>query len=46
MRQNKKFLDSAKCKELALNGNNVILSARQALGIKDAGELSPIEDQN
>ena len=46
MRQNKKFLDSAKCKELSLNGNNVILSARQALGIKDAGELSPIEVQN
>jgi hypothetical protein len=46
MRRNKSFLDSAKSKKLALSSNYVILSARQALGIKDADDLSQIEDQN
>jgi hypothetical protein len=46
MRRNKSFLDSAKSKKLALSSNNVILSARQALGIKDADDLSLIEDHN
>jgi len=40
------FLDSARSKELALRGNDVILSARQALGIKDAGDLSRLDDSN
>lgn len=40
------LLDSAKNKELALGGNDVILSARQALGIKDAGDLPRFDDSN
>jgi hypothetical protein len=40
------FLDSAKHKELALSGNGVILSARQALGIKDAGDLPRFDVSN
>jgi len=39
MTQNRSFLDSAKYKELESSGNSVILSARQALGIEDAGDL-------
>jgi hypothetical protein len=39
MTHNRSFLDSAKYKELESSGNSVILSARQALGIKDAGDL-------
>jgi hypothetical protein len=46
MTRQRAFLDSAKSKELALSGNNVILSARQALGIKDAGELPLLDDSN
>jgi hypothetical protein len=46
MTRKKSFLDRAKYKELALSGNNVILSARQALGIKDAGDLSALDYQN
>jgi hypothetical protein len=41
-----RFLDSAKSKELALSGNNVMLSARQALGIKDAGDLPQFDGSN
>jgi hypothetical protein len=40
------LLDSEKKKKLALVGNNVILSARQALGIKDAGNLPRFDDSN
>ena len=40
------FLESAaKKKELALRGNAVIMSAREALGIKDAGDL-PLLDES
>jgi hypothetical protein len=46
MTHKRSFLDSAKHKELALSGNNVILSARQALGIKDAGDLPKFDDSN
>ena len=42
----KRFLDGAKYKELALRGNDVILSARQALKIKDAGDLIRLDDSN
>jgi hypothetical protein len=46
MTHKRSFLDSAKHKELALSGNSVILSARQALGIKDAGDLTRFDDSN
>ncbi|MGA2218702.1 MAG: hypothetical protein ABSG51_11490, partial [Terracidiphilus sp.] len=46
MTRQKSFLDSAKCKELELSSNNVILSAREALGIKDAGDLPRFDDSN
>ena len=46
MTRQKRFLDNAKNRDLALSDKAVILSARQALGIKDAGELPPMEDQN
>jgi hypothetical protein len=46
MTHKRSFLDSAKHQELALSGNSVILSARQALGIKDAGDLPRIDDSN
>jgi hypothetical protein len=42
----KTFLDQANSKELALSGKNVILSARTALGIKNAGELPIFGDSN
>jgi hypothetical protein len=44
MTRKKCFLDGAKSEELALSGKNLILSARQALGIKDAGDLSRPDD--
>ena len=46
MTHKRSFLDSAKHQELALSGNSVILSARQALGIKDAGDLPRFDDSN
>ena len=46
MTDKKSFLDSAKSKALALSGNNVILSARQALGIKDAGDIPQFDGSN
>jgi hypothetical protein len=46
MTRQKSFLDSAKCKELELSSNNVILSAREALGIQDAGDLPQFDDSN
>ncbi len=43
----KSFLESAaKKKELALRGNAVIMSAREALGIKDAGDLPLLDESN
>lgn len=43
----KSFLDSAsKKKELALRGNAVVISAREALGIKNAGELPSLDESN
>jgi hypothetical protein len=46
MTHSRSVLDSTKSKELALSGKNVILSARQALGIKDAGDLTRFDDLN
>jgi hypothetical protein len=41
------FLDSAaKKKELALRGNAAIIAAREALGIRDAGELPLLDESN
>jgi hypothetical protein len=41
------FLEgAAKKKELALRGNAVIMSAREALGIKDAGDLPLLDESN
>lgn len=37
---------TAKKKELALRGNAVIMSAREALGIKDAGDLPLLDELN
>jgi len=43
----KPFLESAAKKtELALRGNAVIMSAREALGIKDAGDLPLLNESN
>jgi len=43
----KPFLESAaKKKELALRGNAVIMSAREALGIKGAGDLPLFDESN
>jgi hypothetical protein len=43
----KPFLETvAKKKELALRGNAVIMSAREALGIKDAGDLPLLDESN
>ena len=42
----KSFLTSAQNREFALAGKNLILSARQALGIKDAGDLAQFDDSN
>jgi len=33
-------------KELALRGNAAIMAARDALGIKDAGELPLLDESN
>jgi hypothetical protein len=46
MTPQKSFLDSERYRELTLSGNDVILSARQALGIKDAGDLPRLDDSN
>lgn len=43
----KAFLDSAaKKKEFALKGNAVIMSAREALGIRNAGDLPLLDESN
>lgn len=43
----KTFLESAdKKKELALKGNAVIMSAREALGIRNAGDLPLLDESN
>jgi hypothetical protein len=47
LRNRKSFLEAAeKRKELALRGNAVVISAREALGIKDAGDLPSLTDSN
>jgi hypothetical protein len=40
------FLQSAQKKELALRGNAAIMSAREALGIKSAGDLPLLDEPN
>ncbi len=43
----RRFLDNADTKKaLALRGNAVTMSAREALGIKDAGSLPLLDEQN
>ena len=42
----KTFLRRADKKELALRGNAVVTSAREALGIKDAGDLPLLDESN
>jgi hypothetical protein len=44
MRRKRSFLDNAKYEQLVLSGNSVILSARQALGITDAGDPPRFDD--
>jgi hypothetical protein len=46
MTHNRSVLGSAEYKELELSGKNVILSARQALGINDAGDLAQFDNSN
>lgn len=46
MKHKKVFLDSAKYKELTLRGNDVILAAREALGVTDAGDLPQFDESN
>jgi hypothetical protein len=46
MTSQKSLLDRGKNEKLALAGKDVILSARQALGIKDAGDLPQFDDSN
>jgi hypothetical protein len=46
MTSQKSLLDRAKMEKLALAGKDVILSARQALGIKDAGDLPRFDESN
>ena len=46
MTHEKSCLDSATKRDLALSGNDVILSARQALGIEDADDLPLFDDSN
>ncbi len=40
------FEDASKKKQLALMGNAVVMSARESLGIKDAGDLPLLDDPN
>ena len=45
--QRRNFLNSAQTKkELAQRGNAIIMAARKALGIKDAGDLPLFDDSN
>jgi len=46
IKQRKRFLDREKFTDLTLCNKNVIQSARQALEIKDAGELPAIDESN
>jgi hypothetical protein len=42
----KSFLTGAKNKDLVFALNSIILSAREALGVKDAGDLPSFDDSN